>query len=52
MTCVAISCGLVGGVVGVHCESRVGDVGDGWRMSARSDVKNVVGDEGQEVEQQ
>jgi hypothetical protein len=81
MTCVAISCGVVGGVVGVHCGSGVGGVGDGWRMlgsgggwwgmlgvgtgglgggwddsvwmvSARSDVKNVVGDEGQEVEQQ
>jgi hypothetical protein len=32
MTCVAISCGVVGGVVGVHCGSRVGGVGDGWRM--------------------
>jgi hypothetical protein len=81
MTCVAILYGVVGGVVGVHCRSGVGGVGDGWRMlgnggggggmlgagsgglgggwdnlvwmmSARSDVKNVVGDEGQEVEQQ
>jgi hypothetical protein len=81
MTCVAISCGVVGGVVGVRCGSGVGGVGDGWRMlgsgggwwgklgvgtgglgggwddsvwmvSAWSDVKNVVGDEGQEVEQQ
>jgi hypothetical protein len=81
MTCVAISCGVVGGVVGVHYGSGVGSVGDGWRMlgsgggwwgmlglgtgglgggwdnwvwmvSARSDVKNVVCDEGQEVEQQ
>ncbi len=32
MTCVAISCGVVGGVVGVCCGSRVGGVGDGWRM--------------------
>jgi hypothetical protein len=32
MTCVAILCGVVGGVVGVHCRSRVGGVGDGWRM--------------------
>ncbi len=44
----------------------MGDVGSGywrvgwwggwddsvWMVSARSDVKNVVGDEGQEVEQQ
>ncbi len=66
MTCVAISCGVVAGLVGVRCRSGVGGVGDGWRMlgsgggwddsvwmvSARNDVKNVVGDEGQEVEQQ
>jgi hypothetical protein len=32
MTCVVISCGVVGGVVGVRCRSRVGGVGDGWRM--------------------
>ncbi len=33
MTSVAISCGVVGGVVGVHCRSGVGGVGGGWRMS-------------------
>jgi hypothetical protein len=32
MTCVAVLCGVVGGVVSVHCRSRVGGVGDGWRM--------------------
>jgi hypothetical protein len=32
MTCLAILCGVVGGVVGVHCRSRVGGVGGGWRM--------------------
>ncbi len=32
MTWVAILCGVVGGVVGVHCRSGGGGVGDGWRM--------------------
>jgi hypothetical protein len=32
MTCVAILCGVVGGMEGVHCGSGVGGVGDGWRM--------------------
>jgi hypothetical protein len=32
MTCVAILCGVVGGVAGVHCRDGVGGVGGGWRM--------------------
>jgi hypothetical protein len=81
MTCVTITCGVVGGVVGVSCRSGVGGVGGGWRMSgssggggemlgagsggldggrddlvwmvsAWSDVKNVAGEEGKDVEQQ